>query len=169
MMIVMDVDLYLQCLANGCSERLAEMLASHRFPGTKGTDRAFFQGRPLGVGQFADVPLVARHHERIAEDAGVSTVGKAYLGTLARYPGDPEAWVSDLHDVRTKCEERGWGCDGAIKVEAREGEMTSGRYRVADDIVEAHVDDEIAEDPALAPRRDEVRAELATKLGGVHG
>jgi hypothetical protein len=169
MMIAMDVDLYLQCLANGCSERLAEMLASHRFPGTKGTDRAFFQGRHLGVGQFADVPLVARHHERIAEAAGMSTVGKAYLGTLARYPGDPEAWVSDLHDVKTKCEERGWGCEGAIKVEAREGEVTPGRYQVADDIVEACVDDRIAEDPDLAGDRDAVKEGVAKRLGGVHG
>lgn len=162
-------ELYDLCVANGCEPRLADMLASRSFPGTKGTDRAFLQGRSLGIGQFADVPLIARHHERIAEAAGVSTVGQCYLSTLARYPGDPEAWVSDLHDVRSRCLERGWGCEGAISMPARSGDPDTGHYAVADDLVDRYVEDRLVEQPEMEPHRESLRAELADRLSGVHG
>jgi hypothetical protein len=143
------------------------MLASHSFPGCIGTDRAFLQGRHLGLSQFADMPLAARHHERIAETSGISTVGKCYISTLARYPGDPQAWVSDLHDVRARCEERGWGCEGAIKVAPREDRAPVGRYQVAEELVEDYTDDVVMENPDLGARRSEVREEVATRLSGL--
>lgn len=155
----------------GESHRMAEMLATRRFPGTKGTDRAFLQGREFGAGQFQDRPLVASHHLKMADDAGVSVVGKVYNGTLARFPGDPEAWVSNLGDVKDLCERRGWSADGAITVRAPQyaEPPDPAPYRVADDLVERYVDDAIATNPDLAPKRADVKEELTHKLAGIHG
>ena len=40
--------------------------------------------------------------------------GKKYIASLARHPGDKEAWVSGRSDVQAVCEARGWGCEGAV-------------------------------------------------------
>ena len=154
----------------GESHKMAEMLATKSFPGSKGTDRTFWQGREFGGGQFRDRPLIGKHHLALADKAGVSVVGKVYNGTLARYPGDPEAWVSDLGDVKRRCEERGWGCEGAITVKAAPaGDAEPQPYRVADDLVERYVDEAIDDNPDLAPKRAAVKEELASKLAGIHG
>lgn len=163
-------ELYAQAISNGCSPRLADMLASRTFPGTKGLDRNFMQGRKLDGSQFEGVPLVGEHHLRMAREAGVSTTGKYYSGGLARYPGDPEAWVDSLHDVKKICETRGWECDGAIKVESPKYCGTEpGRYRVADDIVDDHLSQVLEQKPELAPKAREVREEIQGRLSGVHG
>lgn len=158
------------CLGNGCSPALADLLASRSFPGTTGTDRAFWQGREFGGAQFQDQPLVGRHHLKLAEEAGVNVAGKIYNGTAARFPGDPEAWVSDLGDVKSLCERRGWGCEGALTVAApRDVEPVLSPYRVADDLVERYVEDALATNPDLAPKRADVKEELAHQLAGIHG
>lgn len=163
-------ELYDLSIANGCSPRLADMLASRSFPGTKGTDRSFMQGRKLDGSQFEGLPLVGRHHLSKARAAGVSTTGKYYSGTLARFPGDPEAWVDSLHDVRRVCESRGWSCNGAVEIDAPKyaGE-DPGPYRVADDIVDEHVARVLHDRPELAPKAMEVREEVRGRLSGVHG
>lgn len=160
---------YALCLANGCSERLAEMLASRSFPGTKGTDRAFMQGRALDGAQFEGQPdIVGRDYVAKALASGVNPAGKYYLGTLARYPGDPEAWVDSLHDVRRTCEERGWGATGAVDVAAPQYAAVEppSKYAVAPDLVERYADEAVAERPELAARRPELREELAERLAG---
>lgn len=48
---------------------------------------------------------------RMAEAAGVSTSGKVYQSGLARYPGDPFAWVGDLDEAKAKIRTQGKGCD----------------------------------------------------------
>lgn len=163
-------ELYTQAIANGCAPRLADMLAARSFPGTKGTDRAFMQGRKLDGSQFEGVPLVGSHHLDMARKAGVSTTGKYYSGGLARYPGDPQAWVDSLHDVKKICESRGWECDGAIKVESpKYAGSEPGPYRVADDIVDDHVSQVLEQRPELLPKAQEVREEIQGRLAGVHG
>lgn len=163
-------ELFDVAISNGCSPRLADMLASRSFPGTRGTDRAFLQGRPTDGAQFEKIPLVGQHHLRMAKDAGVSVTGKVYNGTLARYPGDPEAWVDSLGDVKRICEARGWEAEGAITVQApRYAGEEPGPYAIADDLVEKYVEDKISENPDLAARRAEVKEEIASSLSGVHG
>ena len=155
---------------DGESHNMADMLASRSFPGTKGTDRAFWQGREFGGAQFQDRPLVGQHHLAMAERAGVNVAGKVYNGTMARYPGDPEAWVSNLGDVKDICERRGWEAEGAITVKApRYAAREPQPYRVADDLVERYVNEAIDDNPDLAPKRAAVKEELASKLAGIHG
>lgn len=163
-------ELYDQAIANGCTPRLADMLAARSFPGTKGTDRAFMQGRPLDGSQFEGQPFVAGHHLAKAREAGVNPAGKYYSSSLARFPGDPEAWVDSLHDVKRICESRGWECDGAIKVESPKYAGTEpGPYRVADDIVDNHLSQVLEQRPELVPKAQEVREEIQGRLAGVHG
>ena len=163
-------ELYSLAISNGCAPSLADMLASRKFPGTKGTDRSFMQGRKLDGSQFEGIPLVGNHHLCVAQKAGVNPAGKYYSGPLARYPGDPEAWVDSVHDVKRICEKRGWECEGAIKVESpRYSGTEPGPYRVADDIVDDHLSHVLSERPELVPKAGEVRDEIQGRLSGIHG
>lgn len=170
--ISVDSALYEECLANGCTPVLAEMLASRSFPGCRGTDRAFMQGRKLDGSQFEGLhPLVGRTYLEAAARAGVSVTGKYYSGVAARFPGDPEAWIDSTHDLKVLCERRGWGCTGAVEVKPREAgsDPLAGPYQVADDLVEDHVAAVLAQRPELAPRASEIREEVQGRLSGVHG
>jgi hypothetical protein len=109
-------DAYDEMRRNGESHKLAEMLALQRTPGAV-TDSTFLAGHVNG-NQFADDPNAGARYKREAEAAGVSTTGKVYLSQLAKYPGDPKAWVSSRGDVARVCKERGWACSGAVKVKS---------------------------------------------------
>ena len=103
---------YEQCLAEGTSPALAEMFALAAPPGCN-TDNVFCADRKEEE-QFKD-PRV-RMFRRKAEKQGVSTNGKIYLGSLARFPGDPTAWVSGRGDIASTCQKRGWECEGTVTV-----------------------------------------------------
>lgn len=111
-------DRYAECIADGCSPSLADMLASASPPGCV-TDATFLAGHCNGS-QFSKTPGLGNRLREIAESQGQSTSGKVYLGSLAKYPGDPEAWVDGRGDVKRVCEKRGWGCDGAVRVAPRD-------------------------------------------------
>jgi hypothetical protein len=103
--------------AAGTPGRLEEMLAA-RSPPMSNTDREFLEGRGGCHDQFQGSPQ-GEFYRRAAAAAGVDTAGRVYLSSLAAYPGDPVAWVSGRGDVRRVCEERGWGCRGAVDVPVR--------------------------------------------------
>jgi len=104
----------------GESRKMAAMLALRRGPALR-TDSEFRRGHTNGS-QFSACPWVGTHHRRAAERAGVDPAGKIYLSGLARYPGDPGAWVSGRGDIRRLVEDRGWGCSGSVNVPRREVE-----------------------------------------------
>jgi hypothetical protein len=114
----------------GESHRMAEILALRTFPATR-TDKEFLKGTHE---QFADAPGVGDRYKAIAEAHGLNTNGLVYIRGLARFPGDPQAWVSGRGDVSRIAEERGWGVHGAVEVERREVEPEPD-ITVADDIV----------------------------------
>lgn len=136
--------------------RLADMLASGRPPRGK-TDDTFLAIQDNCNGkQFERQPGVGDLYRRRARAAGVSTTGKVYLSALAEYPGDPHAWVAGRGDVRRRCEERGWGCDGAVKVRGREHEHKP--VGLAADIVEREARKLMERDPGLRPEDARERA-----------
>jgi hypothetical protein len=101
----------------GSSPRLAEMLALQS-PPMSNTDREFLEGHCNG-NQFSGGPLAeeqGNRYKKIAEAGGQNVTGKVYMGGLARFPGDPEAWVSDRGDVKRVVEARGWKCQGSVEV-----------------------------------------------------
>lgn len=99
-----------------CKSRLEEMLASGRTPRIK-TSNTFIAMGKTGGAQFGDA--TREYYLRMAREAGVGTDGKVYDGRLAEYPADPRAWITSTDDTRAIMEERGWGCDGDVKVEGR--------------------------------------------------
>lgn len=140
---------YERCLAEGTSPKLAEMFALG-IPPMSNSDREYLEGRCNG-NQFESQPWVGDLYRRRAADAGVSTTGMVYEPQLADYPGDPSAWVSGRGDVQRVCEERGWGCRGAVTTKRRE-EAPGPEIDVADDIVEETVVRRVEKDPSLGER-----------------
>jgi hypothetical protein len=111
---------YVVCRENGCTPRLADMLAEGQ-PPMSNTDREFLEGHCCG-NQFAKNTLdmkVGDAFKKQAAAAGVNVTGKVYLGGMARFPGDPEAWVSDRHEVQKRLTERGWGSEGSVMVKPK--------------------------------------------------
>ncbi len=111
---------YVDMRLAGESRKMAAMLALRQGPALR-TDSEFRRGHTNGS-QFSACPWVGTHHRRAAERAGLDPTGRIYLSGLARYPGDPAAWVSGRGDIRRLVEDRGWGCSGAVNVPRREVE-----------------------------------------------
>lgn len=111
------VAIYLRSLASGATERFAEMVALQAPPGTRGSDRAFMEGR-LNNQQFDDMPKKqANWLLQEARRAGINPTGKVYVGGLADSRGhrDPEAWVSDVDDVARVAKRRNLHVEGAVR------------------------------------------------------
>jgi hypothetical protein len=95
------------------------MCALQQPPGTRGTDRAFQQGR-LDGNWLDELPArQAKKMVREAKAAGINIAGKQYVSGLANKLGhcDPQAWVSDLSDVRRVAKARNLTVTGSVNVE----------------------------------------------------
>jgi hypothetical protein len=102
-----------------------------------------------------------------ARAAGVSTRGKVYKGGLARFPGDPEAWVESRGDCVRRAEALGLTLEGSINYAPPEplGAPEDKPYRVADTILEEHYQEALEADPSLATKKD-AKEEIAASLSG---
>jgi hypothetical protein len=153
---------YEHCRLEGCTHRLAEMFAWQQPPSVM-SDSVFMEGRCNG-NQFEDAPWIGNIYQAEAKAAGVDTKGAHYLHGLAAYPGDPKAWVRSRGDVQRVCEERGWGCQGAVNVKPRAHDPKADTP-VAADIVEAEVMAAVERDPELARKpAGELAHEATEKL-----
>lgn len=126
--------------------RLADMLAAKRGPAIH-TDATFFanmNAQPVDQ----DYPGVAEEYRRVAKAGGVNPVGKTYMPALAAFPGDPRAWISGKGDIERVCTERGWSCDGAVKVTNDKPEPRTAPA-IAADIVEKMAAEVVAADPSV--------------------
>lgn len=124
----------------GC--KLCEMFATGRGP-TVVTDDTRFQGyTKVGGAQFK-CDATRDYYLGIAREHGVDVGGKQYFSQLAAFPGDPRAWVDSQGEQRRLLEERGWGCDGDLKVAGRPQERapdTPLADDIADDLVEDYLE-----------------------------
>jgi hypothetical protein len=102
---------------NGCNDKLADMLASQQGPGLL-TDTTFMSDK--WDGGITDLKTRVAY-KRAAEQAGVHAEGRQYVSGLARYPGDPSAWVDGTAEIKAKCESRGWNATGAVSVQSGGG------------------------------------------------
>lgn len=98
--------------ADGC--KLCIMFAAGKAPFGM-TDSVFLEGMDCNGSQFEKNPHVGDFLAAEAKATGVSTKGKVYIGGVARYPGDPEAWVSGRGDVQRVAEKRNLTVKGAVK------------------------------------------------------
>jgi len=108
-----------------------------------------------------------------AKAAGVETKGRKYLSSLARYPGDPKAWVQDISDVKRVCREGSMSCTGAVEVkgpaylpEPKEGP------NLAEDIIENAILNKLIDNPELRPgfkkRIPEMREQVIEEMAPEH-
>ena len=135
---------YEEMRRNGESHAMAEMLATRSFPGLR-TDSEFNKGRCNG-NQFEETPWLGDYYRARAEEAGVSVTGKYYQSTLARFPGDPEAWVGGRGDVEKICLQRGWGCEGSVQVDVGERPPIPD-VPLAEDLIQREVAASLKENP----------------------
>ena len=136
---------------DGQGHNFAEMCALQRPPNAIGTDSNFWRG-----GWNNNVPDEYRQQ---ATAAGVSMTGKRYLGQLARFPGDPSAWVAGTGDIKAICESRGWGCDGAVKTkksDLADVQADPQPYKVADDLIDEKMERVVEENPDLLHNRQQL-------------
>jgi hypothetical protein len=97
-------------------ERWAEMCALQEPPGTKGSDRAFMEGR-LNQQWLDGMPKKqANNILREARAAGINPNGKVYMGGLAdgRAHRDPMAWVDSTADILKVAKARNLTVEGAV-------------------------------------------------------
>lgn len=154
---------YVSMRLDGQSHNWAEMCAHRQAPGTKNSDRTFQEG--IGAGQFLDKmpPMIRKARMAAYEKATGRKVpeGARYLSTLARFPGDPKAWVTDVGEAKARFKEFGKGCED-LGIEARELPPPP-KVRIAEDIVQRHLQKAVA-DPANAGKdKRELREAIIDK------
>lgn len=138
---------YLAMLFDGTSHNLAEMLALQQ-PPMPNTDREFMRGECNG-NQFEGQTWRGDYYLEQANKAEVNVKGAKYMPGLARFPGDPEAWVWGMGDVRKRVEQRGWSCEGALNITGREPLEAPKKAPPAPDIVYDRCLDMIETNPDL--------------------
>lgn len=137
---------------------------------TLNTDDTFFHGwQNAGGRQFEnDTPLAKGEYMQMAKAAGVTTQGRVYQHGLARFAGDPEAWVGSRGEMKEILERRGWGCE-RLGVKPRDATQDVQRVgQLADDIVEHHVDRRLASIPE-SERTPRMIADTADSVRREHG
>lgn len=124
------------------------------------TEATFFRAAQFGGAPFAGDPDVEKAYTGPARRAGVSIQGKVYQHQLARFPGDPEAYVGSKSEAREVLRRRGWGSK-ELGVKARE-EAPPEAAAIGEDIVDRLIDQRIRagtmvpEDRYSAEKRFEV-------------
>lgn len=104
----------------------------------------------------------------IARSYGVNPEAASYFPQLARFPGDPEAFVTSRSEIRKLLEKRGWSASGIVEYEAKK-ERSAGPYEVSDDIVENHFSQMYSEEEIREMRPEDVaekKNELKKRLSG---
>ena len=134
------------------------MLVSGTPPSSK-TDREFLMGTENGR-QFQHRPEIGNYYRSVAEKRGQRVQGKKYISQLARFPGDPEAFVSGRGDVQKVCEQRGWGSGGLVDAKVRPREEAAQPVDVASDIV----DREVAKVPGYRALNKKQKREVKEKV-----
>ena len=115
-------DHYLKMIADGQSVSFALMCSLQQPPGTKGSDRAFMEGR-LSGNWLDELPKrQANWMVKEARAAGINPSGKFYLSGIADKRGhlDPEAWVDSVDDVKRVAKNRNLNVQGMVNVQASE-------------------------------------------------
>ena len=141
---------YRKLIADGSTERWAEMCALQRPPGLRGTDRALMQGRLAG--QWMDgVPKgLALRMVQEARAAGINVSGKFYMGGLADKRGhcDPAAWIDSVADIKKVAQQRDLHVQGIVDYTPPE-KPPAKSVDISPDILKEHVRKEMAADPKL--------------------
>lgn len=158
-------DFYEMCREKGESHNMAKICAFRQSPGLR-TDTTFLADRG---DPFDGDDARAKRCVAAARAGGVNPTGKTYIGGLAKYPGDPEAWIDGKGDVRRVCAKRGWGCEGSVTVESPVNEtpdLFEEPYRAADDLVQEEVEKRLGGEKVGTKERAELVEKVGEQLSG---
>ena len=160
---------YVWLRKKGNSHKLAEMLAYQQAPRAN-TDREFFEGMGTLDKQFAGEEHMRDKIVAKAMSKGYKpNANDVYLSSLARYPGDPEAFVSPSGgrgQIQKTCERRGWECDGSVKTKYREPEEAPKKKQLAESIIKRKMLDAHARRPETKEMdQGELRQQMIDKHG----
>jgi hypothetical protein len=153
---------------DGNSHNIAEMCALRSAPRGM-TDNVFFEGVGTLAKQFEGDERVLEKVTKTAMAHGYKpNPNDFYNSSLAAFVGDPKAFIpasGGRGHVQAVCEERGWSCQGAVKVKGRDRKPVK-QIRLGKDIVARTVQETIAADPSKAriDKRD-LAAEVIRKHG----
>lgn len=143
-----------------CSEQrpcpLCERMSPRSFTANAGvgviSDTALFTSDRLDQLPGAkDGTYIGEVYRRKAEKAGVVTRGKQYIGGLAMYPGDPEAWVDSRSDMMRIAKKNNLHVDGIVKHKAEQAPPPP--KGVCETIVNRYVAEQQAANPTLTRER----------------
>jgi hypothetical protein len=154
----------------GESHRLSEMVALQRCVGLD-TDDVFFSGQKPLYDQFESQKHLDRYLAASKKRGFTPSVNSTYFPNLARFQGDPEAYVTRAQGrsyIRSLCEKRGWACEGGVTSSGRGPEVDPFETAppLADSIVRDLGAKMVRKDPSLS-RLD--RRELREKVLHEHG
>jgi hypothetical protein len=153
------IDAYKAALPYG--ERWAEMVALKCPPGTKGSERAFLEGRQNNQ-QFDSLPKrQAKYMIREAKQAGINPSGKYYCAGIADGRGwrDPAAWVSSNDDVLKVAKARRMTVSGSVNYDP--GPAPPQRKLLAESIIQDEVRKEKRKNPSA--KASDLRAKVIEK------
>lgn len=142
---------YVEMRRDGQSHNLAEMLAFQK-PPRANDDTTWLAGQSSDIGGafLDDAPeIVQRAYTEPAKAAGVNIKGSVYVPGLARHPGDPEAWVKNASEIKSRVEKRGWGCEGVVNVKPDTSAEPIPDVGIAPDLVERRAHQMIEKNPDL--------------------
>lgn len=113
-------DHFRKMIADGQTMAFALMCSLQQPPGTKGSDRAFMEGRYSGNWMDELPKRQANWMVKEARAAGINPSGKFYLSGIADKRGhlDPEAWVDSIDDVKRVAKKRNLNVQGMVNIEA---------------------------------------------------
>ena len=155
---------------NGQSHNLAEMVCLQKGPGLD-TDDIFFSGQGTLDQQFGSEKHINRHVATAKKHGYKPSPNDVYYPGLARFQGDPEAFVSRSQGrsyIKKLCEKRGWACEGGVKVEHRQplSDPLDKSIPLGEDIIRDRAAVMMAENPELKTMdRQKLRQKIIEKQG----
>lgn len=112
-----------------------------------------------------DDTYIGNKFRKMAKAAGVVTRGKQYMGGLARFPGDPQAWVGDRGDIKRIAEKENYSVDGIVKRKVEAGPPPE--KGLSEKLVNRYVEQELARNPGR--KREHVVAEVIDRHAPKNG
>lgn len=166
------VEFYTHLIVNqGQSHSIAEMCAL-RSPPRCMTDSVFFSDQGTLQKQFGKRERELNYITKKAIESGYKpNCNDVYNPALAKFPGDPKAFIpatGGRGHVQAVCNERGWSCDGAVKVSGRapETDPHTPKHKLHPSIVQRRYKQMVKQDPGVVHRdKGEVCAEIIAKHG----
>jgi len=113
---------------------LKEVFETRSFPGLN-TDTTFLANRGTLDKQIEDPIALKTVVEGAKRDGFTPSPNHVYMSSVARYPGDRQAWLTAgdaKGHIRKICEERNVGCYGSVNIPQPDRKISPEEARVRD-------------------------------------